>query len=54
MLRILYDDFDQKIKNIHDEMDLRNSYKKKGKKKAFTCFPIILIEHFNLEGLTHF
>ena len=22
MLRILYDDFDQKVKNIHDEMDL--------------------------------
>ena len=21
MLRILYDDFDQKVKNIHDEMD---------------------------------
>ena len=29
MLRILYDDFDQKVKNIHDEMDLRHSYKKK-------------------------
>ena len=22
MLRIFYDDFDQKVKNIHDEMDL--------------------------------
>ena len=21
MLRILYDDFDQKVKNIHDDMD---------------------------------
>ena len=27
MLRILYDDFDQKVKNIHDEMDLHHSYK---------------------------
>ena len=29
MLRILYDDFDQKVKNIHDEMDLHHSYKEK-------------------------
>ena len=29
MLRILYDDFDQKVKNIHDEMDLHHSCKKK-------------------------
>ena len=29
MLRILYDDFDEKVKNIHDEMDLQHSYKKK-------------------------
>ena len=29
MLRILYDDFDQKVKNIHDEMDLHHFYKKK-------------------------
>ena len=29
MLRILYDDFDQKGKNIHDEMDLHLSYIKK-------------------------
>ena len=29
MLRILYDDFDQKVKNIHDETDLHHSYKKK-------------------------
>ena len=29
MLRILYDDFDQKVKNIHDEMDLHHSYRKK-------------------------
>ena len=29
MLRILYDYFDQKVKNIHDEMDLHHSYKKK-------------------------
>ena len=29
MLTILYDDFDQKVKNIHDEMDLHHSYKKK-------------------------
>ena len=27
MLRILYDDFAQKVKNIHDEMDLHHSYK---------------------------
>ena len=27
MLRILYDDFDQKVKNIHDEMDLHHFYK---------------------------
>ena len=32
MLRILYDDLNQKVKNIHDEMDLHHSYKK----KAFT------------------
>ena len=31
MLRILYDDFDQKVKNIHDEMDLHHSYKKKAR-----------------------
>ena len=29
MLRILYDDFDQKVKNIHDEMDLHHSHIKK-------------------------
>ena len=29
MLRILYDDFDQKVTNIHDEMDLHHCYKKK-------------------------
>ena len=29
MLRILYDDFDRKVKNIHDEMNLHHSYKKK-------------------------
>ena len=29
MLRILYDDFDQKVKNIRDEVDLHLSYKKK-------------------------
>ena len=28
MLRILYDDFDQKVKHIHDEMVLDHSYKK--------------------------
>ena len=26
---ILHDDFDQKVKNFHDEMDLHHSYKKK-------------------------
>ena len=29
MLRMLYDDFDQKVKHIHDEMDLHYSYIKK-------------------------
>ena len=29
MLRILYDDFDQKVKNIRDEVDLHLSCKKK-------------------------
>ena len=29
MLRIFYDDFDQKVQNIHDEMDLHHSYKRK-------------------------
>ena len=29
MLRILYDYFDQKVKNIRDEIDLHHSYKKK-------------------------
>ena len=29
MLRILFDDFDQKIQNIHDDMDLHHSYIKK-------------------------
>ena len=33
MLRILYNDFDQKVKNIHDEMDLHHSYKKKRVRK---------------------
>ena len=27
MLTILYDDFDQKVKNIHDEMSLQHSLK---------------------------
>ena len=34
MLRILHYNFDQKVKNIHDEMDLHHSYKKKTKKKT--------------------
>ena len=33
MLRILYDDFDQKVNNIHDEMDLHHSYKKRASTK---------------------
>ena len=39
MLTILYDDFDQKVKNIHDEMDLHHSYKKKACKTKlnFKC-----------------
>ena len=28
MLRKLYDDFDQKVTNIHNELDLHHSYKK--------------------------
>ena len=35
MLRILYDDFDQKCKNIHDEMNLYHSYIKK-KRSVYT------------------
>ena len=34
MLKILYDDFDHKVKNIHDEMDLHHSYIKKRVFKA--------------------
>ena len=30
---VLYDDFDQKVKNIHNEMDLNHSYKKKACKR---------------------
>ena len=29
MLRILYDNFDQKVKNIHDEMGLHHLINKK-------------------------
>ena len=28
-LRIFYDDFSKKVKNIHDEMEKHHSYKKK-------------------------
>ena len=43
MLRILYDDFDQKVKNIHDEMDLHHSYKKKACiYKTYIYIPMIL------------
>ena len=39
MLRILYDDFDQKVKNIHDKMDLHHSYKKEACKTTDeACF----------------
>ena len=38
MLRILYDDFDQKVKNIHDEMDFHHSYKKKCVSRALSIF----------------
>ena len=31
MLRILCDDFDQKVKNDHDGMDSHHSYKKKAR-----------------------
>ena len=36
MLRILYDDFDQKVDNIHDEMALHHSYKKNQIKTCIT------------------
>ena len=42
MLRMLYDDFDQKVKNIHDEMDL-HSYKKKRKKSVYVIFRSVLL-----------
>ena len=42
MLRILYDDFDQKVKNIHDEMDLHHSYIKKA------CIPSTMITEYLL------
>ena len=35
MLRILCDDFDQKVKNIYDEMDLHHSYKKQKRVKWY-------------------
>ena len=38
MLRILYDDFDQRVNNIHDEMDSHHSYKKKKKCKRGIAF----------------
>ena len=34
-LRIFYDDFSEKVKNIHDEMEKHHSYKKK---RFFTLF----------------
>ena len=40
MLRILYDDFDQEVKNIHDEMDLHHSYKKKACSKPHVGHPV--------------
>ena len=45
MLRILYDDFDQKVKNIHDEMDLHHSYKKKH-------VPLFLFQSEDLDNWT--
>ena len=45
MLRILYDDFDQKVKNIHDEMDLHHSYKKKA------CIFVISLIQFILRDI---
>ena len=47
MLRILYDDFDQKVKNIHDEMDLHHSYKK----KSVYIFSFILFIRILLKAL---
>ena len=43
MLRILYDDFDQKVKNIHDEMDLHHSYKKKKFGQVIKIIPALEI-----------
>ena len=39
MLTILYDDFDQKVKNIHDEMELHHSYKRKACIIAYFVVP---------------
>ena len=48
MLRILYDDFDQKVKNIHDEMDLHHSYKKKLVSVGFLLkFNLFFLYDFN-------
>ena len=41
-LRIFYDDFSEKVKNIHDEMEKHHSYKKKrvaDNKRLFFILP---------------
>ena len=45
MLGILYDDFHQKVENIHDEMDLHHSYKKKACRQKDWYF-IAFIRHY--------
>ena len=50
MLAILYDDFNQKGKNIHDEMDLHHFYKKGGIKISsfyryiYKCFSFKILQ----------
>ena len=44
MLRILYDDFDKKVKNIHDEMDLHHSYIKKSVYTIYNDYRILAIK----------
>ena len=53
MLRILYDDFDQNVKNIHDEMDLHHPYKKSvyGKIQWTYSGVFLLCGIFNSESL---
>ena len=54
MLRILYDDFEQKVKNIHDEMDLHHSYKKKRVHVHYGSFRCLALPNFSLRHPTLF